>query len=219
MTGIRFAAACFDLDGTLIDTGPPHVEAERATVRAFGFEDLADDHPVTFGQGVVTGAHLVAEHYGIGRADEVLAEYFRQWKRIADKGIDLLPGADASVRSLANAGIRVALVTSGERGYADEFLRISGLADVFSCSVTSEDVVELKPDPEPYLKAAEIMGINAEQCVVFEDSVAGFRAARAAGMYCVGVGEVALAATGDNAPEMAVASFEDLDIERLLGMD
>ncbi|MCH7970435.1 MAG: HAD family phosphatase [Chloroflexi bacterium] len=216
MTRKRFNAACFDLDGTLVDTGPPHLEAERATVQAFGFEDLADDHPVTFGKGVVTGAHLIAEHYGIGNADEVLAEYFRQWKLIAEAGIDLLPGADAAVRSVAKAGIQLALVTSGERGYADEFLRISGLADVFNCSVTSEDVVELKPDPEPYLKAAETMGINAANCVVFEDSVAGFKAARAAGMYCVGVGQVALAAVGRAAPDLAVASFEELDLDRLL---
>ncbi len=219
MTGHRFAAACFDLDGTLVDTGPPHLEAERATVRAFGFDDLADDHPVTFGMGVVIGARMIAEHYDLNSADEVLAEYFRQWKRIAEAGIDLLPGADAAVRSVANAGIQVALVTSGERGYADEFLRISGLADVFNCSVTSGDVVELKPNPEPYLKAAETMGINAANCVVFEDSVAGFKAACAAGMYCVGVGEVALNALGDGAPDLAIASFEDLDTERLFGMN
>ena len=51
MTSINFKAACFDLDGTLIDTGPPHRAAERVTVRAFGFDDLTADHPVTFGTG------------------------------------------------------------------------------------------------------------------------------------------------------------------------
>ena len=125
MTNPRFSAAFFDLDGTLIDTGPPHVEAERATIRAFGFEDLAEDHPVTFGQGVKPGAQMVANHYGIESAEALLNEYLQQWKRIAAEGIDLLPGADTAVRSVAAAGIRVALVTSGERPYADGFMKMS----------------------------------------------------------------------------------------------
>lgn len=216
MSEARFSAACFDLDGTLVDTGPPHRAAERAAVQAFGFEDLDDNHPVTFGRGVATGAQLVADHYGIGSADALLSEYLRQWKQIAAEGIDLLPGADAAVRAIAEAGLVVALVTSGERGYADEFLRISGLAPVFSCTVTSEDVAKLKPNPEPYLQAAKAMGFAAPECVVFEDSVSGFRAARAAGMYCVGVGEEALAAVDGDAPDIAIASFDDLDIDQLL---
>jgi len=219
VVGHIFKAACFDLDGTLIDTGPPHREAERAALRLFGVENLDADHPVTFGKGVVPGVKIIAEHYGIGSTEEILAEYLRQWKRIADEGIDLLPGAEAAVRAVAEAGITVALVTSGERGYADEFMRISGLADVFSCSVTREDVARLKPDPEPYLKAAEIMAITASECVVFEDSAPGFRSARAAGMYCVGVGEVAFAAVGDDAPDLAIASFEELNVERLFTSD
>jgi len=107
MNNPRFTAAFFDLDGTLIDTGPPHLEAERATVQSFGFDDLAEDHPVTFGQGVKPGAQMVADHYGLPDAEAVLNEYLNQWKRIAAAGIDLLPGADATVRSVAATGMRV----------------------------------------------------------------------------------------------------------------
>ena len=187
-------------------------------MRVLGFDVLAVDHPVTFGRGVMAGAQLIAAHYGIA-SDDMLAEYLRQWKRIAEDGIDLLPGAGAVVRAVAGAGIVVALVTSGERGYADEFLRVSNLADVFSCTVASEDVANHKPHPEPYLKAAESMGFAASECVVFEDSAAGFRAARGAGMYCVGVGDTALTATGGDAPDLAIASFEELDVGGLLGTD
>ncbi len=212
MTNPRFSAAFFDLDGTLIDTGPPHREAERATVQAFGIVDLADDHPVTFGQGVIPGAQMVADHYNLGGVEEVLAEYLRQWERIAADGIDLLAGADAAVRSVAATGIRVALVTSGERNYADGFMKMSGLGEVFSGSVTLDDVTNLKPNPEPYLKAAELFGVEPSKCGVFEDSVAGFQSARAAGMSCVGIGEVALASEGDDAPDMAISSFVGFDI-------
>jgi HAD superfamily hydrolase (TIGR01509 family) len=212
MTHPRFSAAFFDLDGTLIDTGPPHRTAERATVQSFGIDDLADDHPVTFGHGVVPGAQMVAEHYGLGSAEKVLAEYLRQWERIAAQGIDLLPGADAAVRSVAASGIKVALVTSGERPYADGFMKMAGLADVFVASVTSDDVSNMKPHPEPYLKAAELLDASPSQCVVFEDSVAGFLSARAAGMSCVGIGDVAMSASEEDAPDMTISSFVGFDI-------
>lgn len=197
----------FELDGILIDTGPPHVEAERATIRTFGFDDLAEDHPVRFGHGIIPGSKMIATHYGIDDAEALLAEYLNQWKRIATAGIDLLPGADAEMRSVAAAGISIALVTSAERPYADGFMKMAKLEDVFSGSVTLDGVLNLKPYLEPYLKTAKIPDVTPSTFVVFEDSVAGFVAARAAGMLCVGVGQVALAAEGGEAPDMAIASF------------
>jgi HAD superfamily hydrolase (TIGR01509 family) len=208
----RFAAAFFDLDGTLIDTGPPHRAAEEATLREFGFEGLADDHPDTFGHGVVPGSLMVAEHYGINDSEGLLEEYWRQWNRVIADGLDLLPGADAAVRAVAASGSKTALVTSGDRKYADDFLKMSGLGEVFSESVTLDDVENLKPNPEPYRKAAGLLGISPERCVVFEDSIAGFLAARSAGMTCVGVGKVALEADEDVAPDMAISSFVGFDI-------
>jgi HAD superfamily hydrolase (TIGR01509 family) len=212
MLNPRFTAAFFDLDGTLIDTGPPHVAAERATILSFGFDELADDHPVTFGHGVIPGSQMVAAHYGIDDSNAVLKEYLRQWERMAAEGIDLLPGADTAVRAVAASGIKVALVTSGERPYAEGFIKMARLFDVFSGSVTSDDVSHMKPHPEPYLKAAELLEVDPSKCVVFEDSLAGFVAARAAGMTCVGVGDVALAASGNEAPDMAIVSFVGFDI-------
>jgi len=208
----RFSAAFFDLDGTLIDTGPPHREAEEATLRKFGIDGVADYHPDTFGHGVIPGSQMVAEHYGIDDAEALLNEYLRQWKRISAGGIDLLPGADAAVRAVAASGSKVALVTSGERAYADGFIKMAGLGEVFSTSVTLDDVTNLKPHPEPYLKAAELLKIEPARCVVFEDSIAGFLAAKGAGMTCVGVGQVALQAEEDIAPDMAISSFVGFDI-------
>jgi len=124
----------------------------------------------------------------------------------------MLPGAEAAVRAVAASGSKVALVTSGERPYADGFIKMAGLDDVFSASVTLDDVTHLKPHPEPYLKAASLLRTEPERCVVFEDSIAGFLAARAAGMTCVGVGKVALEAEEDVAPDMAISSFEGFDI-------
>ena len=89
---------------------------------------------------------------------------------------------------------------------------MTGFDEVFSTSITIEDVENSKPHPEPYLKAAEILGASPAKCIVFEDSVPGFLSARAAGMTCIGVGEIALNAEGEEAPDMAIASFVGFDI-------
>ena len=75
-----------------------------------------------------------------------------------------------------------------------------------------EDVENLKPYPEPYLKAAELLGASPSKCIVFADSSPGFRSARAADMTCVGVCEIALSDEKDDAPDMAIRSFVGFDI-------
>ena len=70
----------------------------------------------------------------------------------------------------------------------------------------------LKPNPEPYLRVAELLDVAPSKCIVFEDSIAGLIAARNAGMTCVGVETVALAAEGNEAPDMAITTFEGFDI-------
>ena len=147
MTSINFKAACFDLNGTLIDTGPSHRAAERATVRAFGFDDLTADHPVTFGTGVIPGAQLVAEHLRHRQRRRSTGRIPAPVEADSRRGYRPAAGCRIDRPQSGGAGTLVALVTSGERGYADEFLRISGLAEVFVCSVTLEDVVKLKPNP------------------------------------------------------------------------
>jgi beta-phosphoglucomutase-like phosphatase (HAD superfamily) len=87
-----------------------------------------------------------------------------------------------------------------------------GLGDLFTTSVTLDDVSNLKPHPEPYLKATELVGAEPSVCLIFEDSIAGFKAARAAGIMCVGVGDVALSAEGDDALDMVISSFVGFDI-------
>jgi len=214
MINPKFAAAFFDLDGTLVDTGPPHRQAELQTLNAYGIPEIAPDHPVTFGKGVMPGVQLVAEHYGIEDQEALLAEYVKQWHIVTANGIEMLPGARDAVTSAVIYGASVALVTSGDSKYANTFIEKSGLAESFSTVVTLDDVANMKPHPEPYLTAAENLGIQPGHCLVFEDSETGFVSTRAAGMTSVGVGAVAieLSESEERGPDMAIESFVGFDI-------
>lgn len=178
-------AACFDLDGTLIDTGPLHAQAERLALRTLGIPELARDHPVTFGTGVMPGMKIVADHYGLESAEQFFEAYLPAWESVFATGLKPLAGADGVLRMLHDASVPLALVTSGEKSYVDTVLSRFGWTNLFDHTVTLESVQNLKPHPEPYLVAARLLGREPDECAGFEDSASGLRSLIAAGVYSV----------------------------------
>lgn len=173
-------ALLFDLDGTLVDSTPA---VTRAWTR------WAVEHGVTAAQFRAVHAHgrtasaLVADLLpaaqvpaAVRRIDEL---------ELADvDGVVPLPGAGALLTALP--ADRWTIVTSGNRVLATRRIVAAGLP-VPSRFVTADDVRHGKPDPEPYLAGAALLGVPPERCVVVEDAPAGLTAARAAGMATVAV--------------------------------
>lgn len=178
-------AACFDLDGTLVDTGPLHVEAERLALVALGIPEPALDHPLTFGAGILPGMEMLAEHYGIPSPEHVLEAYLPAWESAFESGLKPMPGADEVLRLLHGSGIPLALVTSGENEYVDKVLEQLEWSRYFTHRVSLESVDNLKPHPEPYLTAANLLSTPPEQCAGIEDSASGLGSLAAAGFYSV----------------------------------
>ena len=97
-----------------------------------------------------------------------------------------IPGAVAAVTAAA-AHLAVGLVSSSDRASVDHVVARLGLGDLLRHRVCAEDCDRTKPDPEGYLRAASLLGVPPEACLVFEDSEAGLKAARAAGMRTVAI--------------------------------
>lgn len=106
---------------------------------------------------------------------------------IREEGLEPLPGARELIRALQAEGIPRVIGTSTARRNIEVGLEAMGLEGCFDGAVCSEDVSQGKPDPEVFLKAAEVAGLPPERCVVIEDSVHGLEAARAGGMRGLGV--------------------------------
>ena len=182
-----FRAALFDLDGTLVDTEPLHLHAERAALASLGVSELAADHPRTFGAGIMPGMRMLAERYGIASGEVVLEAYLPQWEAMFPGELRAMPGADDLLRMLCEAGVPCALVTSGELEYVSAVLARFGWQGAFRHVVTLESVSNLKPHPEPYLKAAAMLALAPAECAGFEDSGPGVQSLKAAGVYAVAV--------------------------------
>jgi HAD superfamily hydrolase (TIGR01509 family) len=103
-----------------------------------------------------------------------------------EEELPLLPGAVEAVRRLADA-FPLALASSSNRELIDAVLALAGIADCFAATVSSEEVARGKPDPDVYLEAARRLGVPAESCAAVEDSHAGIRSAKVAGMRVVAI--------------------------------
>ena len=179
-------AVAFDLDGTLIDTEAILIEAQRRTLRQFAIPGLAPDHPRTFGMGMEPGVARLSEFYGLDY-ERALDVFRPHWTRLSATELTPMPGARALLTRLNSDGVRMALVTSADPVHAQNALKAIAVPSAFECVVDAEMVSRLKPSPEPYLKAAERLGVSPQDMLAIEDSGSGVASALAAGMRCVAV--------------------------------
>lgn len=186
MRPASFAAVVWDVDGTLVDSEPLHHRSLVAASAGFG-TDFGDLSTTAF-----VGVHmndvwrLVRHRLPADlREEDWLAAIDRHY--IAERHtLAAIPGAVATIRALADRAIPQACVSNSSRAVVDANLDALGIADLVAFSISLDDVVRGKPDPEPYQRAATRLGLDPSRLVAVEDSAAGLASARAAGLYAVG---------------------------------
>ncbi|GAA2138670.1 HAD family hydrolase [Actinomadura napierensis] len=187
MALIGLRAAVFDLDGTLMDTEPRNRVMWSRLFEAHGVP--YDDELIASFAGR-RGVEVLEDlaHLFPGRTAGELFEQAVSYETADGIPEDVpVAGAVELVRSLADAGVPLAVVTSGQRPYAERLLGALGVRDLMDIVVTAGDVVTGKPHPEGYLAAARDLEVPPGEAVGFEDAPAGVAAVKAAGMTCVGV--------------------------------
>ncbi len=215
-------AALFDLDGVLLDSARFHLEGWRrmAAELRVPFDDAFFWQ--TFG---MTNGRILPRLLGrvLGPVEvTALSERKEALYRESARGhVELWQGARGLLNALRDAGFRTALVSSTPRSNLDFLraeLRLDELMDGFVCA---EDVRLGKPDPEPFLIAAERLGAIPIRCVVVEDALAGIEAALAGGMRCIAVATTVDVAelSARSSAHLVVGAVGDLtvaDFDRLL---
>lgn len=178
-----FDAVLFDLDGTLVDSGPAVL---RSWVAWAGENDITPERLHGFhGMPALRILEVLAED-GLLAPERVLAAAERlEQLEVGDvDDVVLLPGAAAALEAIGAA--RSAIVTSCTAPLAAARIAASGLSSP-AVVVTAGDVAVGKPDPAPFLLAAQRLNVSPERCLVVEDAVSGLEAAQAAGMSSLAV--------------------------------
>ena len=183
------AAAVFDMDGVLIDSGAHHRHAWRMLLDEMGAEPADPEHwRLTIGRPSEEAIPLLLGRRVSDAEARRLARRKRDFYQArAQKGLDPVLGVREFLESLEELGVPCAVGTSASRWDAERLLDDLGLLRFFDVMVTADDVMLGKPDPEVWVQVARRLRVPVARCVVFEDAPVGIQAARAAGMRAIGV--------------------------------
>ncbi len=205
--------AIFDHDGVLVDSFEFHEEAwmelEQRTKLGFTPEFIHS----TFG---MTNPSIFRKLLGDKLSDDEVRRYADLkevcYRDVARGRIQLLDGMRALLDALTDRGVKLAIGSSGPLANLELSIRDCGLDGRFAAIASLEDITRGKPDPQVFLVAAAKVGALPARSVVFEDATVGIQAAKAAGMYAVGL-------TTTHPVAALAQSGADLVVESLLGFD
>ena len=204
----RFKAALFDLDGVVFNTEPQYTEFWGAQCREFHPEHPGLEHEIK-GQTLV---QIFDRHFSgdLAYSQEIITNRLNDFEQTMR--FDYVEGFEDFVFRLRSRGVKTAVVTSSNIAKMQSVYQSrSEFRQMFDAILTSEDFERSKPDPDCYLKAAERLGAEIDECIVFEDSFNGLKSGRAAGMKVVGL------ATTNSAE--SIAPYSDVIISNYNNFD
>jgi len=217
---MKFRAAIFDFDETMIDLERQHAAATEALCRDFGddYESLPEAIRLASGRRIVDELAQIREAFCWREPIEELLErrqrYFDEVCRTSD--LALMPGVEQAVRALHARGLTLAITSSAVGPAIDAILRRFGLRAFFALIVDGSAVTHGKPDPEAFLITSSRLGVEPRDCVVFEDSHVGVVAAKRAGMTCIAIRNPHAYEEQDlSAADLVLGSFLELDVDGL----
>lgn len=185
----------FDMDDLMIYSHATHMEVFEEVLQKYGASLYDPENPLTiqeeanqFGRKIKDILAYFQNKYGIKTDTEVLhADFNELLLPVFGKHVVPMPGLTALIGSLKKTGFDLAIASSAIRPKIDIVLGELNLAKDFKAIVSGEEIKHGKPAPDIFLKAAKDVGIEPGKCVVLEDAKNGILAAKAAGMYAIGV--------------------------------
>jgi len=209
-------ACIFDLDGVIVDTAKYHFQAWKRLTDEFGITFTEKDNERLKGVSRMASLDIILEIGGkkldmsekTGLADMKNKWYVDRINRMTPA--EILPGTLEFINELRRNDVKIALGSASRN--TPMILERVGIKNVFDAVADGNTVHKAKPDPEVFLKAAELLGIETARCVVFEDALAGVEAALNAGMICIGIGDKKILKDA----HMVVRGLYEMDLNKLI---
>ena len=212
-------AVVFDLDGVLLQSEEVWDAVRERYVRERGGRYDDEVQRAMMGMSAPEWSRFLHEEAGVpDEPAEINRDVVARMLEAYRGELPLLPGAVEAVQRIADA-FPLALASSSNREVFEEVLELAGLAACFHATVSSEEVERGKPAPDVYLEAARRLGADPTRCAAIEDSHAGIRSAKSAGMRVVAIPNAAYPPDAEavELADVVVPSLDDLTVDVLRG--
>ena len=213
MANSFFDAVFFDMDGLMVDSEPQWFLSEIEVTQPFGYTWLESDQIACLGGPLSRVGQYMYEKCSRVETPEFFTQTLIRVQAEKMRGnTPTMPGAVELVRNLQSNGVKTALVSASPRNIVDAVLDNLG-HDLFPFSISSDDVQRTKPEPDCYLKAANISESNISNCLIFEDSLTGMKAATSSGAFLIAVPHLVQIVEAEKI--RVIKSLEQLNFEKL----
>lgn len=211
-------AVIFDMDGVVVNTEPIGYRANQEMYRALNITVPDDVYGSFIGNSDKNIVQKLKDLYPISLThEELLQEKYRYYFDAFDKAqdLDLMPGVRNLIAGLHRNGMKLLLASSASKRKIEKVFTRFGLHPYFDHAISGEDFEFSKPHPAIFLEAVQKSGFSKEECVVIEDSTNGIKAAKAAGVYCIGYSSGHSMGQDTSLADKVITDFGELDYESL----
>ena len=208
-------AIIFDMDGVIIDSEPLHMQIERELLEECGGKISSEEHETFIGK---TDYHMWStfkERFNLKPSVDELVKIKKQRFTQNIHKIKLMDNFYEFMLDVYNEKYLLALASSNNRKIVDQVMDRFDLSKYIKVSISGEDVLKGKPNPEIFLKAAKKLDVKPNNCVVIEDAFAGVQAAKAAGMKCIGYKNPNSGKQDLSDADLIVESFSELSLDSI----
>ena len=178
----------FDMDGVIIDSEPTHQQLEFEMFEELGLDISAEEHKDYVGSSSMDMWRKISKRHSIDLKPEELLLYGRKkyWDALGNGRVPLVDGVLDLLEKFQQNQYKIQVASSATRPTVDKVIEYFDIGHYFEHRIGGDEVTKSKPEPEIFLKSAKQSNSSAGQCLVIEDSSNGVKAAKLAGMFCIG---------------------------------
>lgn len=213
----KYTAFLFDLDGVIVDTARYHYVAWRKIANQLGFDLSLEENELLKGISRMESLEIILKLGNVtltqAEKDKLAAQKNADYLQLCSAMTpgEVLPGVREFMDQLKREGMKIGLGSASKN--ARMILKQVNMLLYFDTIVDGTRITKGKPDPEVFLMGAQDLAVPADSCVVFEDAAAGIEAAKAGGMFAVGVGDPEVLVGADK----VIGSFSGLSLDDFVG--
>lgn len=211
-------AIIFDLDGVIIDSEPLHCKADNQLLTELGIDAPENYFDRFVGWTNEAMWEAIKNDYHITEFIHELTEMQMPIKLnlLQEGDYKVIPGIVELLEEIKTMHIPTAIASSSPKLFIQAAIEKLGLKQYFSVILSGEEVKRSKPEPDIFLKAAELLNVNPSECLVLEDSKSGTAAAKKAGMKCIGYQNVNSGEQDLSKADLIVYEIKEIDIKKMM---